>query len=141
MDPERLGDQALHRQPGAQRGERVLEHHRDLPAIGPERRIRARARAHAVEVDGAGGRPDQPHDRAAEGRLAAAALADDAERLPGRERERHLEHGVDERVAHAAQQRRHGAHRPIAHDQIVDLEQLSHGRADGSARRARAPSG
>ena len=51
----------------------------------------------ALERDRAGGRVEQPHDAARHRRLAAAGLADDAERLAAVEREADVVHGLDGR--------------------------------------------
>ena len=64
-----------------QRRVRVLEHHLQFAAVGPHLAPRQPVDALAVDPDLAGGRLDQLQDRLAGGRLAAAALADQAQGL------------------------------------------------------------
>ena len=71
-----------------QRGERILEDHRDLVAPDPAQLLVLEADQLAVvELDGAAddgpARRQQPHDRQPGHGLAAARLPDDAEGLPG----------------------------------------------------------
>ena len=40
VDAQRLGDQRADGEARAERGDRVLEHHRELPPVGPERPVR-----------------------------------------------------------------------------------------------------
>ena len=59
----------------------VLEHHLQLAAVGPHLARREIVDALAAQLHRAGGGLDQLEDRLARGRLAAAALADEAQRL------------------------------------------------------------
>ena len=118
---------------GIERGHRLLEDHRDLVA--------AHRRASRASVSASRSRPskrigpptmrpggdgDQPQDRQRRDALAAARLADDRQRLAGRDRERHA---VDR------------AHDAVAREEmrleVVDLEQRAAGRGCiGHIRRA-----
>ena len=126
---------ALHRQPGAQRGERVLEHRRDVPAIGraprPERALGLMPSKWMAPAAGLTrpmiARPSVDLPLPLSPTMPSVCPGARANDTRARRRR------TDRACRRAAPPR---AHRPIAHDQIVDPEQLSHGRADGSARRA-----
>ena len=92
---QRLGDDVADPQPRVERRIRVLEHHLQLAAIGPHPVTRQRVDALAADPDLAGGRLDQLEDGLARGRLAAAALADEAQGLALRDVERDAVDGVD----------------------------------------------
>ena len=77
----RLGDDVAGRHARIERGERVLEDDLHLPAVGPQLGLAQMRDVAAVDPDAAAGRLDQPQDRAADRRLAAAGFADQAERL------------------------------------------------------------
>ena len=86
VDLERLGDDALQRHPRVQRGERVLED--DLHLGADELHLLVvqlidahRAQVWIVERDLSAGRLKQAQDRAAGGRLAAAAFAHQSQGL------------------------------------------------------------
>jgi hypothetical protein len=81
VDPERLGDDLAHGHPRVQRGVRILEDDLDLAPDRPHLTPLEARDVAAVEEDRAGRRLEQLDDRAPERRLAAARLADDAERL------------------------------------------------------------
>src|SRR6185369_11682003 len=72
----------------------VLEDHLHLAAQRPQLARAELADPLAVEADVAGGRLEQPHDAAAERRLAAAGLADQAERLALGDAQRDVVHGM-----------------------------------------------
>ena len=72
---------------GIERRVRILEDDLHLPAVGPQSRLAQARDVLAVKPDAAGGRLDQPQHGAADRRLAAAALADQAERLAALDRE------------------------------------------------------
>ena len=86
------GNDLLHRAARIERGERVLEHRLDQPRPLPP--VHA-VQAPSVDTHLAGTCRQQAEDHACEGGLAAAGLADDAEHLAGRQRERHAVHGPD----------------------------------------------
>ena len=95
------GDRGLDRQARIERRVAVLEHHLDLAAKLSQRQ-RAGAERLAVEQHLAGVGPDEVHEQARGGRLAAAGLADDAERLA-------LQH-VEIDAVDGAHQRRRAEH-------------------------------
>ena len=98
---ERLADLPADRQHRVQRGHRVLEDHRDLAAADrAQLLVRQREQVAAAEHrralrDAAVARQD-PEQRERGDALAAARLADDAERLAGRDVEGDPVDGVDE---------------------------------------------
>ena len=78
--PRRRGRSTVH--PRVERADRVLEDDLHVPAHRLQvARRRDADDVDAVELDLARGRLEQPQQRAAEGRLAAAGLADEADRL------------------------------------------------------------
>ena len=81
---QRLGDDVADGHARVERGERVLEDDLHRAPVPPQR-LAAEPREIVAEPDHAArGRLDQAQDRAAERRLAAAGLADHAERLARR---------------------------------------------------------
>ena len=78
---ERLGDDEADALARVQRRVRVLEDHHHLAPDRPHLRAREVRDVAPVEDDLAAGRVEQAHDAARHRRLAAAGLADDAERL------------------------------------------------------------
>src|SRR6185312_5769968 len=80
-DEQRLTHDVEHRQPRVQRRVRVLEDDLDLPAQRPHRRPVEPDQLPAVVLDRTFGGRLQVEDRPAGGRLAAAGLADQPERL------------------------------------------------------------
>src|SRR3954467_9343196 len=95
MRADRLGDRGADLEPRVERGERVLEHVLHLAAQGRLPRRVERGDVLAVEDDLAGLRLLQADVAAPGGGLAAAALANEAERLGGRDLEADLLDGVD----------------------------------------------
>src|SRR5262249_52863417 len=79
VDVERVTDDRADPAARGQRAVRVLEDHLD---VAPERLARRLADVLAFEEDAALGDRVQPGDAAGQRRLAAAALTDDAQRLP-----------------------------------------------------------
>ena len=87
VDHERLGDDVLDRHARIERAERVLEDDLHLAPHRPHALgVQALDRL-ALEADGAAGRLDQADQHAPGGGLAAARLADEAERPAARDRE------------------------------------------------------
>src|SRR5258706_11312366 len=82
MNAQRIGDDGSHPLARVQRRVRVLEDHLRLAADRPERAPGQPGDVLAVEDDRPAGQLLQPDDAPAEGGLAAAGLADQAERLP-----------------------------------------------------------
>ena len=119
---ERLADDVAGALPRVERGERVLEDDLQLPAVGPELLLAEARDVVAVELDGAGGRLDQAHDGAAHRGLAAAALADQPQRLARADREAHAVDGID--MADGA------AQQALAHGEVLaQSRHLEHGHA------------
>src|SRR5262249_38870696 len=85
---ERLADDLADGHARVERGERVLEDDLHLPAIWPERGAGEARDVAALDHDAPLGRLDQAQDGAADGRLAAAGFADEAERLTLVDRQR-----------------------------------------------------
>ena len=81
VDLVRFTDDVADRHARVQRGVRVLEDDLDVAPKLPHRRALLGVDVDAVEGELARGRLLQPHQHPAEGRLAAARLAHDAERL------------------------------------------------------------
>ena len=101
-------------------------------ALGPQLPFRELVKAYAVEADGAGDlrplTPQQLAHRPGHCGLARTGLADEAERLAGRDLNRDLGDGVD-----------HGPARPPGAEldrQVFDLEQRRRGRRWAVRRRA-----
>ena len=136
VDTERLGDDLANRHPGVQRRIRVLEDDLDVARTG---RICFRLNARdvrALEDDLAFRRLRELDDRAAERRLAAARLADDAERLTPQDAEVHPVHRAHlaDRVLEDAGLDRE----PL--DEVLDAEDLVRiGLRCGDSRRRPAP--
>ena len=91
---QHLGDLQADRDHRVQRGQRVLEHHRDVPAASlPHLALGERQQVDAVHLHRAGDadapRRQQPGDRHRRHRLAAPGLPDQADDLPGRDVEAH----------------------------------------------------
>ncbi len=87
---ERLGDRGPDPRAGVERCRRVLEHDLHGASVLAERATADAEDVAALEPDRAGRRRDQAHQRASDGGLAGAALADQAETVrPRRQAERH----------------------------------------------------
>src|SRR5262249_44328943 len=84
--------------------DRVLEDQLHVAALGLQLALRQRRQVGALEEDVAAGRLEQPQDRAAERGLAAAGLADEADRLAAPDGEVDAVDGLDvrDRLAHHA---------------------------------------
>ena len=108
-----FADDLLDRHPRRQRAERVLEHHLHPPPHRAQRRAVGAVDALAVDRDAAGGDGLQREQRHAEGGLAGARLADDAERLAALQLERRVAHGAEHVLAEPAAGR-HEVHRHVA---------------------------
>ena len=129
LDPvngERFGDQRLHREPRAQAGHWILEHHGHLAAIAGNRSPALEQRLPAVEANAAGLHRHEADDGAAERALARTALADEGEGGAGGDGEGHVEHGIEEAVFHADQARLDRPQQREADVEIADLEERAH---------------
>lgn len=83
VDLERLGDDVAGASAGVQGGVGILEDQLEPGAYGAQPPGAEGGDVLAVELDAAAGDVGEPDEAAAEGGLAAAGLADDAEGLPG----------------------------------------------------------
>src|SRR5262249_44006908 len=99
VDAERLRDLVPDRELRIQRVVRLLEDDLHVRAPLPQLALRERRDVSAVEQDLPARRLEQPEEAPAEGRLAAAALADQPERLARVEVERDVLAGVHGLVA------------------------------------------
>ena len=118
VDDEWLGEHRLHAEPGVERGVGVLEHQLDATSNGAQLAAPHPRDVLVAESHRAGVGVVQPHDRAPEGALAAAGLADQPERPAGGDVEadaRHRLHRADLAVEHARAQR-------VLLHQSLDLE-------------------
>ena len=115
---DRLGEDVAHAHARVQTRERILEHDLHAPAQRTQGGGGEVVDAAAVEHHLTGRDVEQPQDRAPDRRLAAAALADERERLAARDREGDAVDRVDEgaRTQQAAAD-------PEVFLEIVDLEQ------------------
>jgi hypothetical protein len=92
---ERLADDPADAMPRVERRERVLEDHLHAAPQRPQLPVAELGDVSPVEDDAAVSRLVEPQDRPADGRLAAAGLADETERLPATDRQRHVVDGAD----------------------------------------------
>ena len=95
MNVKRFAEDVADGLAGIERGEGVLEDDRHLAANATHSPTTQSKDVLASEVDLTGRRLDQAQDRAPEGRLAAARLADQAERLPLTDGQIHAIHRAD----------------------------------------------
>ena len=95
MDAQPLADAVADRRARVERRVRVLEDDLHPPPVGLQRGALERGDVRAVEDDRAGRRVDEPQQQPADGRLAAARLADEAERLAAPDLEAHAVDGLD----------------------------------------------
>ena len=123
VDPERLAQHGADGLAGVERAVGVLEDHLDAAAVPPQAGALERAHVLAVVADRARVGLQEPHEAAREGRLAAARLADDPQRLALPHRQVHAVQRVHdparparERLAQAA-----GERKPLG--EAGDLEQ------------------
>jgi hypothetical protein len=114
---QRLADDLTARQARVERRVRVLEDHVQISPVRPQLAPRQVRDVVPVETDRSRGRLDQAQDAVGDGRLPAAGLADQAEHLARRERERDPVDGTDD----APVSRQPAADREVLH-QSVDLE-------------------
>ena len=89
MHVERLGDREADGEPRIERREWILEHHLDVAAQRAQFAARELRDVLAFELHAAAGDVDEPQERTARRRFAAARFADERERFPGREIEAH----------------------------------------------------
>jgi hypothetical protein len=87
LNKQRLPDDRADPHPGIKRGVRVLEHQLEVPAHLPQLIAAHGGDVLAVEQDRPRVRLFQADDHLADGGLAAAGLADQAQGLPGRNRQ------------------------------------------------------
>src|SRR5208282_1677070 len=142
VDGERLGQHLGNRHARVERAIGVLEDDLHLAPQGPHLLPREAEDVAAPEADGAGIGIDEAQHQPARGRFAAAALADECQRLSGREAEINTVDGLD-RAARAAEE---AGSEPEVLDQALDLEERgrTHPAASGCATRGHqhpSPSG
>src|SRR6185437_3298495 len=89
VQPERLADDRAGRHPRVERRVRVMEDHVHVPAQRAHLAPREVGDVGAEDADRPVGRLDEAHDAVADGRLAAARLADQADELARADRQRH----------------------------------------------------
>ena len=92
--PQRLGHDVAHATPRVERRDRILQDQLQLGPTGPQVLAVEPAQVDAVEQHAARRRPRRLHDGAAAGRLAAARLTDQAERLTRHHVETHVGDGL-----------------------------------------------
>src|ERR671915_2603092 len=110
MRAQRLADDSSHAVPRIERRVRVLEHHLHASSQRAQVTLTEVRDVLSVEDDLAVGRLVQPQDRAADRRLAAARLSDEAKRLAALDVECDVVDRLD--VAHV----------PVEHDTALDRE-------------------
>src|SRR5262249_18907351 len=120
VDAQRAGHDLPDRHSRVERRVRILEHRLDLAAQVPERRVLLGRQLLALEADRAGRRRLELKDRAAKRGLAAARLADDAERLADVEVEGHPADGMH--LAGLVADELAALDRVVL-DEVLDLEQ------------------
>src|SRR3954467_5339692 len=128
--PQRLPDDSADAVSRVQRRKRILEHHLHAPADGPHLLLAQLGDVAPLEEDLPAGRLVQAQARAGDRGLAAAGLADEADRLAALDRQRDVVHGTD--VADVAIQ-----HEP-ALDREPDLQVLDLDERPASVRAAHA---
>ena len=96
MNVQRLADDLLHRHARIQRAVGVLKNHLELPPPRAQFRAAQFRDVLALEQNASRRRFDQPHDGAAERRLAATAFAHQPERFARRDAEAHIIHRLHE---------------------------------------------
>ena len=89
VDGEHLLERAADGDPRVERGVRVLEHQLHPPAELAEGAMAEAGDVAAVELDAPGRRVLEAHEQPRQRRLAAAGLADDAQRLAATQPQRH----------------------------------------------------
>ena len=119
VDDERLRDRGADRHAGIERRVRILEHDLHLASQPAQLALVDGGELGAAELHRARGRHDQLQHAPPDGRLARAGLADEAERLPGADRERHIRHGLH-RALHRARALG-AAHVEVLHE-MLDAE-------------------
>jgi hypothetical protein len=80
MNFERFGNDCCHVHPWIKRGKRVLKHDLNIASAAPKRRTSEPNQIFTIEQNRPGGGINQAQKEARQGGLAAARLADDAER-------------------------------------------------------------
>ncbi len=122
VDIERRTDDRADRLTRVQRGVRVLEDHLDVAADRLELARTGVGDIHTLEEDLTARRLVQPGDQPTGGGLAAAGLTDEAEGLPGLEREGDAIHRLD--LAQGLRDHTAGLDGEV-HDQVTHVEKRS----------------
>ena len=113
MHQRRLADEVEHPHARIERGHRILEDHLQLELDAPPGRAVERVERRAAEANMARARRIDVGGRAAEGRLAAAGLADQPHHLAFADREIDVGDRLDGRLALAGAEQVGGARRQI----------------------------
>jgi hypothetical protein len=95
VDPQPFADEVAHLHPRVERADRVLEDDLHVPAHRLQVGAAEAQHVDAVELDLARGRLEQAQHRAAQGGLAAAGLADEADGLTAEDVEVDAVHGLE----------------------------------------------
>ena len=129
MDAQGLGQSLADGHARVERGIGILKHHLDLPAQRPALAPAAEIHIPAAEPDAALVGPAQPDDEAAEGALAAARFADQAEDLAGIDGKGDLGHRRERLARLEGEESRQRTSDRVALHHAVELEdRASHGR-------------
>src|SRR5262249_9841608 len=123
VDRERLADDLSDGEPRVERGIRVLEDDLHLAAHAPQLGVGEPAQVLALEANRAGRWSFEVEDGPAGRALAAAALADEAERFPGLDLKANP---VDRAQGIAPSNEPALAPHGVVDDQVLDLEQRRH---------------
>ena len=133
MKAQDLGQSTADSEAWIERGIGVLEDHLHMPAQRPQLAPAERREVQAHEPNAPAGRGIQPQERAAERRLATAALADQTERLVPPDGQADSIHRADHYPRPAPDDVGEAAARRERHREILDLDEHFLGRAGSAA--------
>ena len=123
VEAQDLGQRAADGEAWIERGIRILEDHLHVPAKRLQLARAERSEVLAHEPDAPAGRSIQPQQRASERRLAAAALADQTERLVPPDGEADTVHCADHGPRPPPDDIGEAAPRGERHREVLDLDQ------------------
>ncbi len=138
MDAQHLGQRLCDGEARIERGVRVLKDHLRPLAKGEQPGLVEREHVAVVEQHPARSGFGQAENRAAEGTLAAAALADQAQRLAALEPETDAIHRLDHPARAPGDDLPDPERQRIVDRQVLDLEQRRHGEERSSCQRRQA---
>ena len=133
MKAQDLGQSTADSEAWIERGIGVLEDHLRMPAQRPQLAPAERREVQAHEPNAPARRGIQPQERAAERRLATAALADQTERLVPRDRQADTIHCADHDPTLAPDDVGEAAPRGERYCEVLNLDQHLLGRAGSIA--------